>query len=109
MTAVIQAVSSADFDAALDQALMMALEGTPLMLPNGEPFQTSDGKFIMCAPDAAILTVAEKRAKAKRGTTQLDADDALAEAQKQHEAAMEARNAGNPNPPPETAGDENIR
>jgi len=109
MTAEIQTVSSAAFDAKLDQAIMMALEGTPIMLPDGTPFQLANGDFVMCAPDAAILTVAEKRAKAKRGTTTQDGHDALKEAQEQHEAAMAAREAGNDDAPPQTNGDENIR
>ena len=108
MTAEIQAVSSAVFDAALDYAILLALKGSPLIV-KGEPYLDEDGLPFIVPPDAAILAVAEKRAKSKRGTTQMDADDALAEAQKQHEAAMEARKVGNPDGPPETAGDENIR
>ncbi len=105
----IQAVTSAEFDAALDNAIMSALKGTPLVKDDGTPAIDWDGHPIVIPPDAAVLTVAEKRAKAKRGTSGDDAADALAEAQAQHELAMEARGEGNPEAPPQSNGDENIR
>lgn len=59
-------VSTEDFEAALDKALMQAMtQGVPLM-SRGEPILDNKGNPIFVTPGADILGVAERRAKAKR-------------------------------------------
>lgn len=79
-------ISTEDFEAALDSALFKAMtEGVPLIV-KGEPVFDNNEELVMVTPGSDILSVAERRAKAKRsgqgssGEAETDAIKALAEA-----------------------------
>jgi len=96
-----KSISTEKFEAALDSALYSALtNGVPLM-SRGDAVLDDNGKPVMVVPGSDILSVAERRAKAKRiGSGSSGAADAGSEAMRiLAEATAKARAAGDNLPP----------